>query len=82
MPKRRKSRRQLGARAPTFEQLPVGACFAFDAASKQATRRKVDAHRTIVIPGGKRPFYMDDIETRVHTHACPVNFGRRRKRSR
>ena len=66
----------------TFAKLPVGACFAFEAGTKQATRRKVDAHRTLVIPGGKRPFYVDDLDTHVHERACPTSFGRRRKRRR
>lgn len=64
-----------------FEDLPVGACFAFEASAKQATRRKVDERRTIIIPGGKRPLIMDDLETRVRAMACPVSFGRRRRRS-
>jgi acetone carboxylase gamma subunit len=64
----------------TFERLPVGACFAFDAGTKQATRRKVDARHTLTIPGGKRPLIVDDVDVRVHTKACPVSFGRRRKR--
>lgn len=63
-----------------FEKLPVGACFAFDASSRQATRRKVDASHTVIIPGGKRPLRVDDVDTRVYTKACPVSFGRRRKR--
>jgi len=64
----------------TFEELPVGACFAFDPSSKHATRRKVDERRTMVIPGGKRPFLVDDVETRVHLKNCPVSFGRRKRR--
>jgi hypothetical protein len=64
----------------TFEDLSVGECFAFDASSRQATRRKVDARHTLTIPGGKRPLIVDDIDVRVHTKACPVSFGRRRKR--
>ena len=63
-----------------FAELPVGACFAYDAGSKYATRRKIDERHTIVIPGSKKPFRVDDIETRVFTKACPVSFGRRRKR--
>ena len=66
----------------TFEELPVGTCFAFDPSSKHATRRKVDERRTITIPGGKRPMLIDDIEMRVHLKTCPVSFGRRRKRRR
>lgn len=65
----------------TFEDLAVGACFAFDAGSKQPTRRKVDERSTIVIPGGKRPLRVDDVEMRVHEKACPINFGRRRRRT-
>jgi hypothetical protein len=63
-----------------FEDLPVGSCFAYEADTRQATRRKVDERRTIVIPGGKRPFHVDDVETRVHLKPCPVSFGRRRRR--
>lgn len=65
-----------------FAELPIGACFAYDAGSTKATRRKVDERHTIVIPGSKKPFRVDDVETRVYTKACPVNFGRRRKRRR
>jgi hypothetical protein len=65
-----------------FEELPVGSCFAFDASTKQATRRKVDERHTITIPGGKRPLRVDDVEMRVHTKACPVSFGRRRRRKK
>jgi hypothetical protein len=65
-----------------FADLPVGSCFAYDASSKHATRRKVDERHTVVIPGSKKPFRVDDVETRVFTKACPVNFGRRRKRRR
>lgn len=66
----------------TFEALSVGACFTFDASTKQATRRKVDERHTIAIPGGKRPLRVEDIETRVHEKSCPVSFGRRRKRGK
>lgn len=65
-----------------FAELPVGACFAYDASSAKATRRKVDDRHTVVIPGSKKSFRVDDVETRVFTKACPVNFGRRRKRRR
>ncbi len=65
-----------------FADLPIGACFAYDADSVKATRRKVDARRTVVIPGSQKAFRVDDVETRVFTKACPVNFGRRRKRPR
>jgi hypothetical protein len=68
------------ARRLTFEDLPVGACFAFEVASPVATRRKVDTHRTVIIPGGKRPLVVHEIDTPVVTKACPTSFGRRRKR--
>jgi hypothetical protein len=68
------------ARRPAFEDLPVGACFAFDAGAKRATRRKVDAHHTILIPGGKRPMPLHDVETPVTPTACPTSFGRRKRR--
>jgi hypothetical protein len=64
----------------TFDELPVGACFAFDPTSKHATRRKVDARSSIIIPGGKRPLRVEDIDTRVHLKTCPMPFGRRRRR--
>jgi len=64
----------------SFDDLPVGACFAFEAGTKHATRRKVDARHTIPIPGGKRPLIMDDLDTIVHARACPVSFGRRKRR--
>jgi hypothetical protein len=70
----------LMSRKTPFEDLPVGACFAFAPDAKQATRRKVDERHTVVIPGGKRPLIIDDVETRVHAMACPVSFGRRRRR--
>lgn len=63
-----------------FADLPVGACFAFEAATKQATRRKVDESHTVTIPGGRRPMRVDDVETHVFVKACPVSFGRRRRR--
>lgn len=65
-----------------FEELPVGACFAFEASTKQATRCKVGERHTVTIPGGKRPLRVDDIEMHVHAKACPVSFGRRRRRQR
>jgi len=67
----------------TFDRLPVGACFAYDAGTKQATRRKVDASHTALVPAtSKRSYRVDDIEMRVFEKACPVSFGRRRKRRR
>lgn len=66
--------------ARTFAQLPVGACFAFDAESSRATRRKVDSRHTVNLPGGRRRMNVGDIDTRIHERACPTNFGRRRRR--
>jgi hypothetical protein len=66
----------------TFEDLPVGACFAFEAATKHATRRKFDERHTITIPGGKRPLIMHDLDTLVVSKSCPTSFGRRRRRNK
>lgn len=68
----------------TFERLPVGACFAYEAATKHATRRKVDESHTMLVPStaSKRTYRVDDVEARVFEKACPVSFGRRRKRRR
>jgi hypothetical protein len=68
------------ARRPTFEDLPVGACFAFDAGAKRATRRKVDVRHTVTIPGGKRPMPVHDVEVPVTPTTCPASFGWRRRR--
>ena len=68
------------ARRTAFEDLPVGACFAFNPDAPRATRRKIDERRTIVLPGGKRPLRVDDVDIAVSAMACPVGFGRRRKR--
>jgi hypothetical protein len=70
------------ARRPAFGDLPVGACFAFDVGAKHATRRKVDARSTIVLPDGKRPLRVDDIDTPVSAMACPTSFGRRKRRKK
>lgn len=68
----------------TFDRLPVGACFAYEPDTKHATRRKVDSVHTTLVPstGSKRSYRVDDVEMRVFEKACPVNFGRRRKRRR
>lgn len=68
--------------ARTFRQLPVGACFAFDAETITATRRKVGSTHTIVLPNGRRRMNVGDVDTRIHERACPVNFGRRRRRKK
>ena len=64
------------ARRATFEYLPVGACFAFDPETPRATRRKIDKRHTIVIPGGKRPLTVSDVDVPVRAMACPTSFGR------
>jgi hypothetical protein len=68
------------ARQATFEELPVGACFAFDEDAKKPTRRKVDAQHTVAVPGGTRPMRVGDVDVRVSALSCQVAFGRRRKR--
>ena len=68
------------ARRLTFEDLPIGACFAFETSTKVATRRKVDERHTLTIPGGKRPLVMHEIDTPVVSKSCPTSFGRRRHR--
>lgn len=68
--------------ARTFRQLPVGACFAFDAETITATRRKIDSGHTVVLPNGRRRMNVGDVDTRIHERACPVNFGRRRHKKK
>lgn len=68
------------ARRLTFEDLPIGACFAHEAATPVATRRKVDTHHVVIIPGGKRPLVVHDLETPVVSKSCPTSFGRRKRR--
>lgn len=70
------------ARGITFERLPVGACYAYESGTTRATRKKVDPKHVTIIPGGNRTYRVEDIEMRVHEKACPVNFGRRRRRKR
>lgn len=70
------------SKSVTFERLPVGACFAYSPSSKQATRRKVDERHITLVPATKREWRVDDVEMHVFAKACPVSFGRRRKRRR
>ncbi len=79
------ARRQLGrswfSRSQVFADLPVGTCFAFSSQAVQATRRKVDARRVLVVPRGKRPLVVEDVEVAVHPKPCAMpGVGRRRRR--
>jgi hypothetical protein len=58
-----------------FEKLPVGACFAYEATTKQATRRKAGERHTAFVPNGKKPFRVDDVEQPVYVRPCPASFA-------
>ena len=68
------------AKRLTFEDLPPGACFAYDPSARAATRRKVDERHTVVLPGGRRAFRVDDVEFHVVPKPCPTGLGRRHSR--
>ena len=74
----RKRRRLSGWLNTTFDELPVGACFAFEKKTKHATRKKVDRQNAIMLPKS-RPYKLDDLDTPVFPKPCAVTFGRRRK---
>jgi len=78
---KRKKPTYLGS-APrfSFEELPVGSCFAFDVNAKKPTRRKVGDRHTVMLPDGQRKMAVSDVDTKVSVLPCNIGLGRGRRR--
>lgn len=72
MAKRRRylGRGVSGALTTTFERLSVGQCFAYSPTAKAPTRKKVDRSRALMVPGGKRPLRVEDVDVSVNPLEC------------